>query len=121
MRGNRRDTQDLKKTHRNNVIWEKKNIKNYVLEYVRYKQAIWYDDLRRMNEEKLPWRFLEWCLLGRRRRKWRTRNSWIQGVTTGMREKGINSMECIEKEGWRRKIKLQLATQKDVKILILCT
>ena len=27
-------------------------------------------------------------------------------VTTRMREKGINNMECIDREVWRRKVKL---------------
>ena len=35
---------------------------------------------------------LEWC------RPVRPRNSWIQEVKTGMREKGINNMEWIDKE-----------------------
>ena len=30
------------------------------------------------------------------------RNSWKQEVTTGMREKGINGMEWIDREEWRR-------------------
>ena len=64
------------------------NIKNFVLDYIRYKKLNWYDHVRRMNEERLP------------------RNSWIQEVTTGMREKGINNMEWIGREEWRRKIKL---------------
>ena len=51
----------------------------------------------------------------RRRRKDRPRNSWMQEVTTGMREKGINNVEWIDREEWKRKIKLQ--TQNDVKIL----
>ena len=33
---------------------------------------------------------------------------------TGMREKGINSTEWIDKEEWRRKIILKLQVQKDV-------
>jgi hypothetical protein len=48
---------------------------------------------------------LEWCLPGRRR-KGRPQNLWIQEVTTGMREKGINNMEWIDREGWRKKIML---------------
>ena len=28
------------------------------------------------------------------------------GVTTGMRDKGINNMELVDREEWRRKIKL---------------
>ena len=30
----------------------------------------------------------------------------MQEVITGMKEKGINNMEWIESEEWRRKIKL---------------
>ena len=33
-------------------------------------------------------------------------DSWMEEGTTGMREKGINNMEWIDKEEWRRKIKL---------------
>jgi hypothetical protein len=49
---------------------------------------------------------LQWFTHRRRRRKGKSRNSWIQEVTTGMREKGINNMEWIDREDWRRKIKL---------------
>ena len=41
-----------------------------------------------MKEEKLPQNFLEWCPPGRR--KGNPRNSWLQEVKTGMREKGNN-------------------------------
>ena len=53
----------------------------------------------------LPQNILEWCPSGRRR-KGKTQNSWMQEVTTGMREKGINSMGCFSTEEWRRKMKL---------------
>ena len=42
----------------------------------------------------------------------------MQVVTTGMRAKGIANMELVDKEEWRRKIKLK--AQKDVKTLIFC-
>ena len=50
-------------------------------------------------------KIVEWCPPGRRRKR-RPRNSWMQEVTSGMREKGINSMEWIDREEWRRKIEL---------------
>ena len=81
------------------------NIKNLVLDYIRYKQINWYAHVRRMNEESLCKKILKWHLPGRRR-KLRPRNSWIQEVTTGMREKRINSMELIDREELRRKLKL---------------
>ena len=44
--------------------------------------------MRRINEGILPQKILDWCAPGRRR-KGRPRNSWMQEITTGMREKGI--------------------------------
>ena len=43
---------------------------------------------------------------GIRIRKGVPRNSWMQEVTTGMRGKGILNMEWVNREEWRRKIKL---------------
>ena len=93
----------IRKKIRNNVIREKMNIKNSVLNYIRHKQLNWYGQVQRMNEEKLPRIFLEWWPPGRTKgTPW---NSWMQEVTTGMREKGIINMEWIDREEWRRKIK----------------
>ena len=51
-------------------------------------------------EKRLPKKNIEWCppII-----KWkgRLRNSRKQEVTTGMREKRINSMEWINEEEWR--------------------
>ena len=62
-----------------------------------------YGHVGRMNEERLLHIILEWCSRGRR--KGRLRNSWMPEVTTVMRDKGIN-MGRIDREEWRRKIKL---------------
>ena len=42
---------------------KKNNIKNSVLDYIRYKQLNWYGHVRRMNEEKLSRKILECVLL----------------------------------------------------------
>ena len=47
-----------------------------------------------MDEERLPRKILEWCPAGRTR-KGSPRYLWMQEIITGMREKGINSMEFI--------------------------
>ena len=41
------------------------------------------------------------------KKKKRPRNSWMQEVTTGMIEK-IKKLEWVDREEWRRKIKLKL-------------
>ena len=66
-----------------------------------------------MDQERLPRRILELCSPGRRR-KGRLRNSWMQEVTTGMRERG--ELEWVDREGWRKKINF-LWAQKDVNTL----
>ena len=77
------------------LLEKKMNIENFLLYYVSYKQLNWYGPVQRMDEERLPGR----------RKKGRPRNSWIQEVTIGMRGKGINNMEWIDREEWRSKIK----------------
>ena len=69
------------------------------------KQLNCYGHVQRMNQERLPRRILEWCPPGRRR-KGRPRDSWMQEVTTGMRERGIGSLEWVDREGWRKKFNL---------------
>ena len=39
---------------------EKMDIKNYILDYIRYKQFNWYVHVQTMNEERLPPKILEW-------------------------------------------------------------
>ena len=63
--------------------------------------------MQRMDEERLPRNILELCPPGRRK-KGRPRNSWMQKVTTGMREKEFNNMKWVNKEEWKRKRKLKL-------------
>ena len=43
------------------------NVKNSVLGYIRYEQLNWYDHLRRIKEERLPQKMLEYCPPGGRR------------------------------------------------------
>ena len=49
-----------------------------------------------MDEESPPRKNLESCPAGRR--KGRSRNSWMQEVLTGMREKEINNLEWVDRE-----------------------
>ena len=67
---------------RNNVFREKMDIKNSVLDYVRYKQLNWYGHVQRIDKERLPRKILELCPPGRRRMGG-PRNSWMREVTTG--------------------------------------
>ena len=100
------------------LLEKKMNITNSVLDYTRHKQMNWRSHVKRIHEESRPRKILEWGTPGRRG-KGRPRNSWIQEVTTTIREKCINNMEWIDKEEYRTKIKFQ--THKYVGTLIFCT
>jgi len=79
---------------------------NSVLDYIRYKQLNWYGHVLRMDEERLPRKMLGRCPPGRRRRrrrKERPLNSWMQGVTKGMREIGINIWNGSAEKGGKEK------------------
>ena len=93
--------------------------KNKCFRLHKMQQLNWYDHVQIMNEERLPRKILEWFPPGiSKGRPW---NSWMQEVTTGMWEKGINNMEWVNRGKRRRNIKLKLETQKDVQTLELCT
>ena len=98
------------------MLLEKKiNIMNSVLNYIRYKQLNWYDHVQRLEEERFPRKFLEWCLPGRRKRG-RPRISWMQEVATGMRdrERRIGSLVWLDSEGWRRKKKKECKRHRKI-------
>ena len=61
--------------------------------------------MQRMDQERLPRRILEWCPPGRRR-KGGPRNFWMQEVITRIREREIDDLEWVDREGWRKKINL---------------
>ena len=42
------------------ILEKKIHIKNFVLDYIRYKQLNWYGHVQRMDQERLPRRLLEW-------------------------------------------------------------
>ena len=86
------------------LLQKKLILKNSVLDYIKYKQLDWYGHVRTgIDEKRLPRKILEWCPPGGRRKR-RPRNSWMKEVTRGMREKGINNMELVDREELRKKL-----------------
>ena len=67
------------------------NIKNSVLDYIKYQQLKRYGNVHQEEEEEEEKR-------KRRRRKGKPRDSLMQEITTGMREKGINNIEWVDRE-----------------------
>ena len=72
---------------------------NYVLDYIRYKKLNWYGHVKIMDEERLPRKIMELCPPGRRR-KGRPQISWMQEITTRMREGELTTWNgSTEKDG----------------------
>ena len=86
------------KCSRLETIRYKMNIRNSVSNYMSYKQLNWHSLVRRINEERLPQKVVEW-LPPARIRKGRPRNLLMQEVTSGMREKGINNGSIGKNKG----------------------
>ena len=88
------------------MILEKKSLlKIPFLDYIRYKQLNWYVQVQKMNKERLPQKIQAWCPSGKSR-KGRPRNSWMQEVTTEIREKGINNLESVDRKNGGEKFKI---------------
>ena len=90
------------------------DIKNSVLNYKRFKRLNQYDHVQRMDEQRLPRKNFEWYPRGRRR-KGRPRISWMQYKRDERERERIKNLEWVDRERWRRKRKLKLQAQKDVK------
>ena len=80
------------------MLLEKNEYQKFIfrLHKLQTVELVWARE--RMNEDRLLRNILEWCSPGRRRRRRRNgkaRYSWIQEVTAGMREKGINNLKWI--------------------------
>ena len=81
--------------NRNNVIREKMNIENSLLDCIKYRTVELVlpsanNDWRKATSKNV-------VMVSPGRRKWRPRNSWIHEVATGKREKIINNMEGIDR------------------------
>ena len=83
---------------------------------MRYEQLNWYGHLRKMNEERLRRKIMEY--FPKKEEKTQKKNKGIlrslqmEEVTTEMRDKGINSMEWINRKEWERKLNLNFRHRK---------
>ena len=61
-----------------------------VLEIIEEKRLRWYGHLKRMPENRIPWKILNWTAEGRKG-KGRPRECWMDGVRGNMERKGGSS------------------------------
>ncbi|KAL1517054.1 hypothetical protein ABEB36_000869 [Hypothenemus hampei] len=70
-------TSDIK-SRPNSEIRETLNTKTNVIEEIQRRQFVWYGRLKRIGEDKLKM-VTKWNL-SKRRKKGRTKSTWIEGV-----------------------------------------
>ena len=81
------------------------NTKTSILDFIKYRQLEWYGHVRRMADDRLPLRILEWNPLGRQKRG-RPRKTWISDITHAMQEKGLEELDWNDRTQWRTRIKI---------------
>ena len=90
---------------RNETVRQKMNTKTSVLDFIKYRQLEWYGHVRRMADDKLPLRILEWNPLGRQKWGW-PRKTWISDITHTMQKKGLEELDWNHRIQWWTRIKV---------------
>jgi hypothetical protein len=79
---------------------EKNGYKNTILDDSWAKQLVWFGHLKRMDEERLPQKILNWIRTERRKRG-RPKTRWKEGVLTAMEECGLRDGDWEDILRWR--------------------
>jgi hypothetical protein len=72
----------------NTIIKQKTNVTMSLLDDINTKQLKWYGYVQRMEEGRLPKQVMKWSPPGRRKRG-RTKLTWVEGIRGQMGEKGL--------------------------------
>jgi hypothetical protein len=85
---------------RKNAIRENMNIKNSILDCIRYKQLNWHGHVQRMDQERLPRRILEYCPTGRQRKtsEFLDAGGYNRNERAGNWQLGMGRQREVEKE-----------------------
>ena len=88
---------------RNNIIKQKMNVTRSLLEDIKTKQLKWYGHVQRMEEGRLPKKFMKWSPPGRRKRG-RPKLTWAEEIRGLMEEKELMEEDWNDRDNWRKNI-----------------
>jgi len=88
---------------RNTIIKQKMNVTRSLLEHIKIQQLKWYGHVQRMEEGRLPKKFMKWSPLGRRKRG-RPKATWAEGFRGLMGDKGLIE-DWKDREKWKKNIR----------------
>jgi len=79
------------------------NVVRSLLDDIETKQLLWYGQVQRMEESRLPKEDTKWSPPGRRKRG-RPKLTWVEGIRGLMGEKGLMEEDWNDRDNWRKKI-----------------
>jgi hypothetical protein len=85
---------------RNVTIREVMEVRKNILEVIEEKRLRWFGHVKRLPENRLPLKVLEWELEGTRRRG-RPKERWIEGVRRSMTNRGLTEEDTRDRDRWR--------------------
>ena len=88
---------------RNEVIKNTMNVNNSIVDFIQTKKLQWYGHTKRMAQERLPRRVMEWTPPGKRKRG-RPPITWIEEIQTILRERGIEEALWMDIPQWKTRI-----------------
>ena len=74
-----------------------------VIEDIERRQLIWYGHVRRMPDERLPKKVMEWEPEGRRKIG-RPKKSWMEGVRKAMSSRDLTDADAERRDVWKSKL-----------------
>jgi hypothetical protein len=72
----------------------------YILEVIEQKRLRWFGHVKRIPENRLPLKILEWEPEGTRR-KGRPKERWIDGVRRSMTKHGLTEEDTRDRDRWQ--------------------
>ena len=67
------------------------------------KQLVWFGHVKKMDEEQIPKKALEWTPSPERRKRGRPRRSWVDEANEAMRSKNLKIVDVWDRVTWKRR------------------
>ena len=85
---------------RNEEIIRRMNMDGDLIDEILKKQLVWFGQVKRMDEERIPKKALEW-IPPERRKRGRPRSSWTDEVNKAMSSRNLEIVDVWDRETWK--------------------
>jgi hypothetical protein len=73
--------------------------KPVITDIIEKKRLRWFGHIKRMQEERLQKLIMEW-IPGERRKRGRSRKTWMEGVRTAVETKHLEADQWLNRKEW---------------------